>query len=219
VEKFAVNSESTSRQIEWGPLLLGAVGAILFLLGAGRFVLAHRFSLSDALLCCALLIPAWLLLLVISYVVQHAIFVSIIPIAATAMWAYSSPTFDVALGLALIALLAESAMSDKHANEAWRKYNEEAAAEKRSQEPPEMPPDERETKLRLLATCKSAGEKAYDEMYEAHSSSHATACYSEAKESFYSAIALARELGLAQEIEDLEKRLTHIKSVFRSQFS
>ena len=49
--------------------------------------------------------------------------------------------------------------------------------------------------------------------------SAATAFYSDAKESFYSAIELAGELGLKQEVEKLEKRLEHIKGVFRSQFS
>jgi hypothetical protein len=83
-----------------------------------------------------------------------------------------------------------------------------------------MTPEERENKLRQLETCRLAGEQAYDDLYEkAHSSSAATAYYSDAKESFYTAIGLARELGLEQEVEKLEKRLEHIKSVFRSQFS
>lgn len=86
--------------------------------------------------------------------------------------------------------------------------------------PPEMSPDERGDKLCKLLEHKFAGEQAYDDMYEkAHSSSDATAFYSEAKDSFYAAIGLARELGLEQEVEQLEKRLAHIKSVFRSQFS
>jgi hypothetical protein len=83
-----------------------------------------------------------------------------------------------------------------------------------------MTQQERENKLRQLALCKQTGEQAYDDMYEkAHSPSAATGYYSDAKESFYTAIGLARELGLKQEIEDLEKRLEHIKSVFRSQFN
>jgi len=83
-----------------------------------------------------------------------------------------------------------------------------------------MTPEERENKLRQLETCRQAGEQAYDDLYEkAHSSSAATAYYSDAKESFHTAIGLARELGLEQEVEKLEKRLEHIKSVFRSQFS
>jgi hypothetical protein len=83
-----------------------------------------------------------------------------------------------------------------------------------------MTPKEREEKLRQLEICKQSGEQAYDDLYEkAHSSSAATGYYSDAKESFYSAIALAGELGLEQEVERLEKRLAHIKGVFRSQFS
>jgi len=38
------------------------------------------------------------------------------------------------------------------------------------------------------------GEKAYDEMYEAHFLERATACYSDAKEAYYDAIGLARRL-------------------------
>ena len=82
--------------------------------------------------------------------------------------------------------------------------------------------DEAELKADLaqLAHLKSMGEKAYDDMYEAHSpSSAATACYSDAKECYYDAIGLARRLGLKEEVETLEKRLAHIKAVFRSQFT
>jgi hypothetical protein len=83
-----------------------------------------------------------------------------------------------------------------------------------------MTQQERENKLRQLALCKQTGEQAYDDMYEkAHSPHSATGYYSDAKESFYTAIGLAREVGLKQEVEELEKRLEHIKSVFRSQFT
>lgn len=70
-----------------------------------------------------------------------------------------------------------------------------------------------------LAHLKAMGEKAYDDMYEAHPPSAATACYSDAKECFYDAIGLARRLGLTEEVEALENRLAHIKAVFRSQFT
>jgi len=83
-----------------------------------------------------------------------------------------------------------------------------------------MTPDERVEKLQRLKLCEQAGEQAYDDMYEkAHSSSAATGYYSDAKECFYTAIGLARELDLGQEVERLEKRLAHIKAVFRSQFT
>ena len=70
-----------------------------------------------------------------------------------------------------------------------------------------------------LARCKAQGEKAYDEMYEAHSFGQALACYSEAKESFYEAIRLADELGRRDEADAIRKRLEHIKAVFRHQFT
>ncbi len=78
---------------------------------------------------------------------------------------------------------------------------------------------ERETQLKQLEHLKAMGEKAYDDMYEAHSSSAATACYSDAKECYYDAIGLAGRLELKEEVEVLEKRLAHIKAVFRSQFT
>jgi hypothetical protein len=70
-----------------------------------------------------------------------------------------------------------------------------------------------------MAEFKRMGEAAYDRMYDATSASEATDCYSDAKEAFYGAIQLARELGLAAEVLALETRLDHIKAVFRSQFS
>jgi hypothetical protein len=76
---------------------------------------------------------------------------------------------------------------------------------------------ERDLKLNQLRACKALGEKAYDQMYETYGS--AAGLYSDAKEAFYDAIRIAGELGLAQESEELSRRLEHIKSVFRSQFS
>ena len=79
--------------------------------------------------------------------------------------------------------------------------------------------EERNAQLAQLERLKASGEKAYDDMYEAHSPSGATDCYSDAKECFYDAISLAKKLGLTDEAEALTKRLAHIKAVFRSQFS
>lgn len=76
---------------------------------------------------------------------------------------------------------------------------------------------QRDLRLNQLRACKAIGEKAYDQMYESHGS--VTGLYSDAKEAFYDAIHIARELGLTEEAEELEKRLDHIKAVFRSQFS
>ena len=78
--------------------------------------------------------------------------------------------------------------------------------------------EERRVKLASLADCKQQGEKAYDDMYEAHSFRDSDVCYSNAKEFFYDAIRLAGELGLADEADALSRRLLHIKEVFRSQF-
>ena len=66
-----------------------------------------------------------------------------------------------------------------------------------------------------IAQYERWGEEAYSRMYDTRSPS---GDYSEAKENFYSAIALANKMGLADEAARLEKRLEHIKSVFRSQF-
>lgn len=79
--------------------------------------------------------------------------------------------------------------------------------------------EERSAKLAGLARCKEQGEKAYDDMYEAHSFGDSDVCYSNAKGFFYDAIQLAGELGLTDEVDALDRRLLHIKAVFRSQFS
>jgi hypothetical protein len=78
---------------------------------------------------------------------------------------------------------------------------------------------EREAQLKQLEHLKAMGEKAYDEMYDAHSPNGATVCYSDAKENYYDAIGLANRLGLKEEAEALYARLAHIKAVFRSQFT
>jgi hypothetical protein len=77
---------------------------------------------------------------------------------------------------------------------------------------------ERAAQLEQLAHLKAMGEKAYDDMYDAYPPGSAAAYYSDAKECFYDAIGLARRLGLEEETAALEKRLAHIKAVFRSQF-
>lgn len=81
-----------------------------------------------------------------------------------------------------------------------------------------MVEEERRAKLANLAFCRQQAEKAYDDMYEAHSFSGASTCYTDAKDFFHQAISLANELGLAEEAQSLEKRLDHVKAVFKSQF-
>lgn len=82
-----------------------------------------------------------------------------------------------------------------------------------------MQEEERKTMLANLARCKAMGEKAYDDMYDAHSFRHAGDCYRDAKDFFYEAVSLAGQLGLTEEQEALSERLAHIKAVFRSQFA
>lgn len=81
-----------------------------------------------------------------------------------------------------------------------------------------MNEEERCSNLAVLAHCKAGAEKAYDDMYEAHSFRDANDCYRDAKDYFYAAIGHAQDLGLLDEVESLQKRLEHVKSVFRSQF-
>jgi hypothetical protein len=81
---------------------------------------------------------------------------------------------------------------------------------------PPPPPFESLNPREKLAQLERWGEEAYTRMYDARSPS---GDYSEAKENFHGAIALAKELGLQDEATRLEQRLERIKSVFRSQFS
>jgi hypothetical protein len=104
--------ESTSRNIEWGPLVLGSLGLLLFLLGAARFFLRHHFALTDALYCALAIVPAGILLLVFDYVLHHAKLVSVIPICFAGLLLFTFPVFDVALGLTLVATVAGPALSN-----------------------------------------------------------------------------------------------------------
>lgn len=76
--------------------------------------------------------------------------------------------------------------------------------------------NERELKMDHLRKCKALGEKYYDQIYDARFGS--SGLYADAKDAFHDAIAAANELGLKEEAEELEKRLDHIKAVYRSQF-
>jgi hypothetical protein len=117
-----VNSdESTSRNIAWGPRIIVAFGCVLFLLGAGRLVLRHRFGFIDALYCCLALVPAGLLLLVFDYLLHHARLVSIIPLIMAGLLAFSFPVFDVGLGLALMGAIAGPALSERKNEDRMRK--------------------------------------------------------------------------------------------------
>ena len=68
--------------------------------------------------------------------------------------------------------------------------------------------------LDRLRFFKAQAEEAYSRMYGAQAGSDLAARYSDAKESLYEAIALARRLGLARETKRLTSRLQEIKTVF-----
>jgi asparagine N-glycosylation enzyme membrane subunit Stt3 len=112
-EENNVSSDASGRRsIAWGPLLIMMVGALLFSLGVGRFVSRHHFTLTDAIYCGLALAPAGLLLLIFSYVFHHARIVAILLVGAAGLLAWSSPIFDVALGLALMAAMGGPMMNE-----------------------------------------------------------------------------------------------------------
>jgi hypothetical protein len=82
-------------------------------------------------------------------------------------------------------------------------------------EPPKL--TDRDRKLNSLRKCASLGEKYYDQMYETRLGT--TGLYSSVKDAFLDAISVAGQLGLKDRAEALDKRLEHIKAVFRTQFS
>jgi len=70
-----------------------------------------------------------------------------------------------------------------------------------------------------MRELEALAEGAYDAMYDTHDRSGAAACYSDAKDFFREAIAVARSIGAADDVARLEARLAHVKAVFRSQFT
>jgi hypothetical protein len=105
-------ADSISGKIAWGPWIIGVSGVLLFFVGSVRFVLKHRFGPIDALYCCLAVVPAGLFLLVFSYVLQHAKLASIIPLFVGGIMIFSFPAMDVALGLALLGVLAGPALGE-----------------------------------------------------------------------------------------------------------
>jgi hypothetical protein len=78
-------------------------------------------------------------------------------------------------------------------------------------------PLERDHQISSLRKCASLGEKYYDQMYNTRLNT--TGLYSDVKDTFIDAISLANKLGFNEYAAALDKRLEHIKSVFRSQFT
>ena len=104
--------ESAAEASEWGPWILGATATLLFSLGFTRFAIQHHFGLADALYCLLAILPAALFLLVFDYVLHHARLAAVILLIAGALLLYSSPIFDVALGLALAGTVAGPAFTE-----------------------------------------------------------------------------------------------------------
>jgi hypothetical protein len=100
-------------RINWGAALVSAIGLAAVLLGARGFYLRGQFGFTDALYCALLLIPAALLLLVTSYVLQHGKFAAVIPVAFAGLLARAYPSFAVAIGLAVIGAVAGPALTKK----------------------------------------------------------------------------------------------------------
>lgn len=123
--------ESNNQKIAWGQLVMVTIGAVLFLAGAWRFGVGHRFGLMDALYCCLAVVPAGLLLLVFDYVLHHAKLVSIIPLFLAGMLAVTSPIFDVALGLAVMGAVGGPALREWKDERRKRKSTLELNDEKR----------------------------------------------------------------------------------------
>jgi len=108
-----LSSETTTAgKIEWGALLVAGIGVGVLLLGARGFYQRGHFGFADALHCGLLLIPAAALLLLTSYVFQHAKLVVVMPVLMAAVLIRAYPAFAVALGLALVGAIVGPALSD-----------------------------------------------------------------------------------------------------------
>lgn len=103
---------TTARTVAWGPVLVVAIGVGVLLLGARGFYLRGHFGFADALYCGLLLIPAAVLLLVTSYVLQHGKFVAVMPLYVAGVLVRAFPAFAVALGLALVGAIVGPVLSD-----------------------------------------------------------------------------------------------------------
>ena len=79
--------------------------------------------------------------------------------------------------------------------------------------------DDQDLERKKIAHSEQLAERAYDEMYEAKGHGAAMAYFSEIKENFYDAINAANRLHDVAEAERLQRRLAHIKAVYRSQFT
>jgi|SRR5580704_1383960 hypothetical protein len=99
-------------KMDWRQWIVVAAGALLFVMGAHRFFLRHSFGIRDAVNCCLTIFAAGLLLLVFDYVLHHARMVAVIPLLAAGVLIFSSPVFDVSLGLTLMGAMVLPALSE-----------------------------------------------------------------------------------------------------------
>jgi hypothetical protein len=106
------SDNAASQTIDWKPWIIFAAGLLLFILGVSRFILSRHFGFGDAMNCGLAIIPAGILLLVFDYVLHHARLVSAIPLFLAGMLIVSSPVFDVALGLTLLAVTSGPLLRD-----------------------------------------------------------------------------------------------------------
>jgi hypothetical protein len=93
-------------------VLLTSLGLGILLLGARDFYLREHFGLVDALHCGLLLIPAAALLLLTSYVVQHAKLVVVMPLFVAGVLVRAYPSFAEAMGLVLVGAIVGPALRE-----------------------------------------------------------------------------------------------------------
>ena len=89
-----------------------AIGVGILLLGAWGFYLRGHVGFIDVLDSALLLIPAAAILLVTSYVLQHAKLAAVMPLGIASLLIHAYPSFAVALGLALIGAIVGPALID-----------------------------------------------------------------------------------------------------------
>jgi len=93
-------------------MVVTALGLGLLLLGARGFYLEGHFGPVDALHCVLLLLPAGMLLLLTSYVFQHARLVVPMPLLFAGLLVSAYPSFCVALGLVVAGAILGPAFTE-----------------------------------------------------------------------------------------------------------
>jgi hypothetical protein len=120
-DKSAALESGPREKFGWGQWIIAACGAGIFVPGVWRFYARHQFGYMDAVYCCAAVIPAALLLLIIDYTIHHAKLAALIPILFCALLVGQFPVFDVAFGLVLIGVAVGPAMREQRDEDRRRK--------------------------------------------------------------------------------------------------